>query len=215
MANIATKCILGTKLVDLGFETGILPEQDLVSVKIPVFSFEKLRSVDTILGPEMKSTGEAIGYDKTLEKALYKGLIASGIKVPQEGGVLLTVADKDKEEVREIAERFNQLGFQLYATKGTAGYLGQFGIPVTKVEKVGSNQPNVLSTIESGHVQFVINTLNSGKKTRSDGFLIRRQSVEHGIPCLTNLDTANAILNVIDSTTFSAKPMTGKEAVIL
>ncbi|KPH77162.1 carbamoyl-phosphate synthase large subunit [Oceanobacillus caeni] len=215
MANIATKCILGTKLVDLGFETGILPEQDLVSVKIPVFSFEKLRSVDTILGPEMKSTGEAIGYDKTLEKALYKGLIASGIKVPQEDGVLLTVADKDKEEVREIAERFNQLGFQLYATKGTAGYLGQFGIPVTKVEKVGSNQPNVLSTIESGHVQFVINTLNSGKKTRSDGFLIRRQSVEHGIPCLTNLDTANAILNVIDSTTFSAKPMTGKEAVIL
>ncbi|WP_068672455.1 carbamoyl-phosphate synthase large subunit [Oceanobacillus sp. Castelsardo] len=215
MANIATKCILGTKLVDLGYETGILPEQDLVSVKIPVFSFEKLRSVDTILGPEMKSTGEAIGYDKTLEKALYKGLIASGIKIPQEGGVLLTVADKDKEEVREIAERFDQLGFQLYATKGTAEYLGQFAIPVTKVEKVGSTKPNVLSTIESGHVQFVINTLNSGKKTRSDGFLIRRQSVEHGIPCLTNLDTANAILNVIDSTTFSAKPMTDKEVVVL
>ncbi|WP_156290406.1 carbamoyl-phosphate synthase large subunit [Oceanobacillus salinisoli] len=215
MANIATKCILGTKLADLGYETGILPEKDQVSVKIPVFSFEKLRSVDIILGPEMKSTGEAIGYDKTLEKALYKGLIASGIKIPQEGGVLLTVADKDKEEIQEIADRFHQLGFQLYATKGTAEYVQQLGIPVVKVEKVGSNEPNVLSTIESGHVQFVINTLNSGKKPRSDGFLIRREAVEHGIACLTNLDTANAILNVIDSTTFSAKPMTDQEAVVI
>ncbi|WP_085992450.1 carbamoyl-phosphate synthase large subunit [Oceanobacillus senegalensis] len=215
MANIATQSILGTKLADLGYETGILPEEDLVSVKIPVFSFEKLRSVDTILGPEMKSTGEAIGYDKTLEKALYKGLIASGIKIPQEGGVLLTVADKDKPEIGIIAERFHHLGFELFATQGTADYVEQLGIPVVKVEKVGSEEPNVLSTIESGNVHFVVNTLNSGKKPRSDGFLIRREAVEHGIACLTNLDTANAILNVIDSTTFSAKPMTSKEAVVL
>ncbi|PAV29935.1 carbamoyl phosphate synthase large subunit [Virgibacillus profundi] len=213
MANIATKSILGTKLADLGYQTGILPENDQVSVKIPVFSFEKLRSVDTILGPEMKSTGEAIGHDKTLEKALYKGLVASGLSIPQEGAVLLTVADKDKEEVLEIADRFHQLGFQLYATKGTAAYVKQSGIPVTEVAKIGSSEPNVLSVIRNGNVQFVVNTLNSGKKPRSDGFKIRRETVEHGIACLTSLDTANAILNVIDSTTFSAKPMTNKEAV--
>lgn len=214
MANIATKCILGTKLTDLGYETGILPETDQVSVKLPVFSFEKLRSVDTILGPEMKSTGEAIGYDKTLEKALYKGLLATGISIPQEGAVLLTVADKDKQETLEIADRFHQLGFQLYATKGTAEFVQQSGIPVTNVAKIGDERPNVLSIIESGQVQFVINTLTSGKQPRSDGFMIRRLTVENGIPCLTSLDTANAILNVIDSTTFSAKPMTNKEAVI-
>ncbi|SET30905.1 carbamoyl-phosphate synthase large subunit [Oceanobacillus limi] len=215
MANIATQCILGKKLADLGYQSGILPENQQVSVKVPVFSFEKLRSVDTILGPEMKSTGEAIGYDKTLEKALYKGLIASGLSIPNEGAVLLTVADKDKQEMLEIAERFHQLGFQLYATHGTAKQVRTLGIPVTEVAKVGDAEPNVLSIIETGQVQFVINTITSGKQPRSDGFMIRRLSVEHGIACLTNLDTANAILNVIDSTTFSAKPMTNKEAVIL
>ncbi|WP_042223831.1 carbamoyl-phosphate synthase large subunit [Oceanobacillus manasiensis] len=214
MANIATKCILGTRLKDLGYKTGILPENDDVAVKVPVFSFEKLRSVDTILGPEMKSTGEAIGYDKTLEKALYKGLIASGLTVPQEGAVLLTVADKDKKEMLEIAERFHQLGFQLYATTGTASYVRESGIPVSEVAKIGSEEPNVLSIIENGDVQFVVNTLTSGKQPRSDGFIIRRESVEHGIACLTNMDTANAILNVIDSTTFSAKEIKQKEVVL-
>lgn len=211
MANLATRCILGESLREMGYTSGILPEQDSVSVKVPVFSFEKLRSVDTILGPEMKSTGEAIGHDKTLEKALYKGLIASGLKVPQQGSVLLTVADKDKAETLEIANRFHQLGFQLYATAGTASYVSKNGIPVAEVAKIGSDEPNVLSIIENGDVQFVVNTLTSGKKPRSDGFMIRRQAVEHGIACLTSLDTANAILNVIDSTTFSAKPMTDQK----
>lgn len=215
MANIATRCILGEKLADQGYETGILPEQDQVSVKIPVFSFEKLRSVDTILGPEMKSTGEAIGYDRTLEKALYKGMIAAGLTVPQEGGVLLTVADKDKSEMLEVAEHFHQLGFVLYATEGTAEYVKHEGnLPVIPVAKIGAEEPNVLSIIESGHVQFVINTLNSGQKPRSDGFLIRREAVEHGIACLTNMDTVNAILRVIDATSFSAKPI-GVEKVVM
>ncbi|HEY4600373.1 MAG TPA: carbamoyl-phosphate synthase large subunit [Cerasibacillus sp.] len=213
MANIATKCILGTRLRDLGFKTGLLEEVDYVSVKVPVFSFEKLRSVDAILGPEMKSTGEAIGYDQTLEKALYKGLMASGLSIPQEGSVLLTVADKDKRELSTIAKRFHELGFNLYATKGTAEFIQSLGIDVIEVEKIGSNEPNVLSIIDSGDVQFVINTLTSGKQPRSDGFRIRRESVEHGIPCLTNLDTADAILNVIESTTFSAKPITEKEVI--
>lgn len=216
MANIATRCILGEKLADQGFETGILPEQDQVSVKIPVFSFEKLRSVDTILGPEMKSTGEAIGYDRTLEKALYKGMIAAGLTVPQEGGVLLTVADKDKAEMLEVAEHFHQLGFVLYATEGTAEYVKHEGkLPVVPVAKIGAEEPNVLSIIESGQVQFVINTLNSGQKPRSDGFLIRREAVEHGIACLTNMDTVNAILRVIDATSFSAKPIGIDKKVVM
>src|SRR5699024_307016 len=210
MANLATKCILGQNLKEIGYETSILDEQELVSVKVPVFSFEKLRSVDTTLGPEMKSTGEAIGYDQTLEKALYKGLVASGLSIPQVGAVLLTVADKDKEEVLNIARRFHQLSFELFATEGTARYVKQVGIPVVEVAKIGAEEPNVLSIIENGHVQFVINTITSGQKPRSDGFRIRREAVEHGIACLTNLDTAEAILTVIESTTFSAQPIENK-----
>lgn len=207
MANMATKCMLGETLHALGYEAGILAEQKLVSVKVPVFSFEKLRSVDTTLGPEMKSTGESIGYAETMEKALYKGLIASGISIPQEGAVLLTVANQDKEEMLEVAKRFHHLSFELYATKGTAEFVRAHDIPVTEVAKIGADEPNVLSTIRKGNVQFVINTLTSGKQPRSDGFRIRREAVEHGIACLTNLDTAEAILNVIESTTFSAQPI--------
>lgn len=207
MANFATKCMLGQTLDTLDCPSGILPEQELVSVKVPVFSFEKLRSVDTTLGPEMKSTGEAIGYDQTREKALYKGLIASGVSIPQEGAVLLTVADQDKEEMIQLAKRFHSLSFELYATKGTAAFVRSHGIPVTAVAKIGADEPNVLSIIRQGDVQFVINTLTSGKQPRSDGFRIRREAVEHGIACLTNLDTAEAILHVIESTTFRAQPM--------
>src|SRR5699024_2024650 len=123
MANIATRCILGESLREKGFKTEIYRETDKVYVKSPVCSFEKLRSVDTTIGPEMKSTGEAIGYDKTLEKALYKGLIASGIDIPHEGSVLLTVADKDKVEANYVGERFHNLGFDLFATSGTAKFL--------------------------------------------------------------------------------------------
>ncbi|MCT2538033.1 carbamoyl-phosphate synthase large subunit [Aquibacillus koreensis] len=215
MANLATKCIIGESLAELGFATGVLPEPETVSVKVPVFSFEKLRSVDTMLGPEMKSTGEAIGRDKTLEKALYKGLIASGLKIPMEGSVLLTVADKDKPEAAAIAKKFHQLGFRLYATEGTAAFVEEYGIPVNEVGKIGSEGDNVLSIIEDGEVQFVVNTLTSGKQPRSDGFRIRREAVEHGIACLTSLDTAQAIVNVIDSTTFNARPVVERKAVVL
>lgn len=215
MANLATQSILGNSLKSFGYKSGVLPEPSTVSVKVPVFSFEKLRSVDTMLGPEMKSTGEAIGQDKTLDKALYKGLLASGLSIPQEGSVLLTIADKDKQEATEIADRFYQLGFRLYATEGTAAALEKENIPVTSVGKIGTSQTNVLSIIQNEEVQFVINTLTSGKKTRSDGFRIRREAVEHGIACLTSLDTAEAILGVIDSMTFTAKPIERhQEAVV-
>ncbi|WP_138414959.1 carbamoyl-phosphate synthase large subunit [Aquibacillus sediminis] len=215
MAKIATNCILGQSLAEMGYKNGVLAEPDHVSVKVPVFSFEKLRSVDTMLGPEMKSTGEAIGRDKTLEKALYKGLIASGVKIPMEGAVLLTVADKDKQEMLDIAKRFYQLGFQLYATEGTAAFVNQHDLPVTAVGKVDAEGKNVLSIIEQGEVQFVVNTLTSGRQPRSDGFRIRREAVEHGLACLTSLDTAEAILNVIDSTTFTARPVVERKAVVL
>ena len=210
MANLATRCMLGEKLKDKGYQTEILPEQNQVYVKLPVFSFEKLRSVDTTLGPEMKSTGEAIGYDTSLEKALYKGFIASGFHIPNEGAVLLTVADKDKREVVDIAKRFDELGFDLYATKGTATYLKRQSLPVIEVNKVNTDERNVLSIIRDGTVQFVINTLSSGKQPRSDGFMIRRESVERGIISLTNLDTADAILRVIESKTLSVTPITDR-----
>ena len=210
MANLATRTILGEKLAEHGFKTEILRESNKVYVKLPVFSFEKLRSVDTTLGPEMKSTGEAIGYDSDLEKALYKGFIASGMAIPNDGAVLLTVADKDKEEVSDIAERFHQLGFDLYATKGTASYLKQFNLPVIEVNKLDKDEKNVLSLIRKKKVQFVINTLSSGKQPRSDGFLMRRESVERGIVSLTNLDTAEAILRVIESKTLQATAITDR-----
>lgn len=215
MANIATRCIIGESLANMGYQTGLLPEPETVSVKVPVFSFAKLRSVDTMLGPEMKSTGEAIGRDRTLDKALYKGLTASGLTIPMEGAILITIADKDKAEASEIAKRFYELGFHLYATEGTAHTIRELNIPVTEVGKVGAEGKNVISIIEQGEVQVVINTLTSGKKPRSDGFRIRREAVEHGIPCLTSLDTAEAIVNVIDSTTFTAKPAVEGKAIVL
>ncbi|WP_026559421.1 carbamoyl-phosphate synthase large subunit [Bacillus sp. J37] len=207
MANLATKVILGAKLSELGYETGLHPESEGVYVKAPVFSFAKLRRVDITLGPEMKSTGEVMGKDVTLEKALYKALVASGIQIKNHGSVLLTVADKDKEEGLEIARRFHQIGYQILATSGTADYLRTYNIPAKVVNKIGADEPNLLDVIRKGEAQFVINTLTKGKQPARDGFKIRRESVENGIPCLTSLDTAVAILRVLESMTFSTDTM--------
>ncbi|MCP3026185.1 carbamoyl-phosphate synthase large subunit [Halobacillus sp. A5] len=215
MAQLATKVILGQTLKELGYYSGRAEKPDGVYVKVPVFSFEKLRSVDTTLGPEMKSTGEVIGYDQSLEKALYKGMTAAGLKIPTEGSVLLTVADKDKDEMLDIAETFHQLGFQLIATKGTAQAIEAAGIPVEAVGKLGSEQRDIIDLIRNGEVQFVVNTLNKGRRSRSDGFLIRREAVEHGIACLTSLDTAKTIVEVIDAMTFTARTIDKKEAVFV
>ncbi|ANB60426.1 carbamoyl-phosphate synthase large subunit [Anoxybacteroides amylolyticum] len=211
MANIATKVILGAKLADLGYKTGLKPASEGVYVKAPVFSFAKLRNVDISLGPEMKSTGEVIGKDQTFEKALYKGLVASGIHIRPHGAVLLTVADKDKEEAIELARRFYEIGYQLLATNGTAETLRAANIPVTVVNKIHSESPNILDIIRQGKAQVVINTLTKGKQPESDGFRIRREAVENGIPCLTSLDTAKAMLLVIESMTFSTTAMSEKK----
>jgi carbamoyl-phosphate synthase large subunit len=209
MAKIATKVILGTSLKDQGYSEGLVPERTGVFVKVPVFSFAKLRSVDTTLGPEMKSTGEVMGKDITLEKALYKGLIASGMKILKYGTVLLTVADKDKEEALQLARRFAANGYNLMATSGTASYLQAAGIQVKTVDKIGGQGNTIIDVILNGDAQFIINTLTRGKQQESDGFKIRREAVENGVPCLTSLDTADAILKVIESMTFSADAMEG------
>lgn len=220
MANVATKVILGKSLAEQGYKSGLIPERKGFYVKVPVFSFAKLRRVDTTLGPEMKSTGEVMGKDYTLEKALYKGLVASGITIQKFGTVLLTIADKDKEEALQLAKRFSAIGYRLMATEGTAAFLQKRGIHVSVVSKIGSEGPDLLDVIRNGEAQFVINTLTKGKQPERDGFRIRREAVENGVPCLTSLDTAEAILRVIESMNFSAEAMEGpvtnsSEAVLL
>ena len=219
MAKIATKVILGQTLKKQGFTTGLIPEKPGVYVKVPVFSFAKLRNVDITLGPEMKSTGEVMGKDITLEKALYKGLVASGLQIQKFGTVLLTIADKDKEEALNLAKRFSSIGYRLMATSGTAEFLKKSGIPVSVVNKIGADGPNLLDVIRNGEAQFVINTFSIGKQPERDGFRIRREAVENGVACLTSLDTAAAILRVIESMNFSTEameqPLVTKEAVHL
>ena len=207
MAKVATKVILGQTLKKQGYTTGLIPEKPGVYVKVPVFSFAKLRNVDISLGPEMKSTGEVMGKDITLEKALYKGLVASGIQIQKFGTVLLTIADKDKEEALNLAKRFSAIGYRLMATSGTADYLKESGIPVSVVNKIGADGPNLLDVIRNGEAQFVINTFSKGKQPERDGFRIRREAVENGVACLTSLDTAEAILRVIESMNFSTEAM--------
>ncbi|MGM9928926.1 MAG: carbamoyl-phosphate synthase large subunit [Bacillus sp. (in: firmicutes)] len=207
MANVATKVILGQSLESQGYKTGLVEEKQGVYVKVPVFSFAKLRRVDITLGPEMKSTGEVMGKDLTLEKALYKGLVASGIQMRGHGSVLLTIADKDKAEALQLAKRFHNIGYQLIATSGTAAFLKENGIPVKVVNKIGAEEPTLLDVIRNGEAQYVINTLTKGKQPERDGFRIRRESVENGVACLTSLDTAEAILRVIESMNFSAESM--------
>ncbi|MEE6452187.1 carbamoyl-phosphate synthase large subunit [Gottfriedia acidiceleris] len=211
MANIATKVILGQTLASFGYETGYHPEGNEVYVKAPVFSFAKLRSVDITLGPEMKSTGEVMGKDVSLQKALYKALIAAGMQIPTHGSVIITVADKDKEEVVNIAKRFHEIGFTVFGTEGTKNHLENHGVPVKAVNKINEHEDNMLDMIKRGDAQFVINTLTKGKKPARDGFRIRRESVENGVVCLTSLDTATAILSVIESLTFSTSALPNKE----
>ncbi len=207
MANLATKVILGAKLKDLGYQNGLVPEKDGVFVKVPVFSFSKLTKVDISLGPEMKSTGEVMGKDITLEKALYKGMIGAGRKVPLHGAILFTVADKHKEEAAGFARRFHEVGFRIWATEGTANYFKEKGIPCKIGYKIGEDDVNLIDLIQKGKVQYVVNTTTKGKQAERDGFQIRRMSVENGVPCLTSMDTVEAILKVVESMTFKMEQM--------
>jgi len=207
MAKLATQVILGAKLKDLGYQNGLAPNKGGVYVKVPVFSFNKLSKVDVSLGPEMKSTGEVMGKDITLEKALYKGLIGAKMKVPTQGAILFTVADKHKEEASALARRFHEIGFKIWATEGTAKFFEARNIPCKVGYKIGEEEVNLIDLIHKGKVHYVVNTTTKGKRAERDGFQIRRNAVENGIPCLTSMDTVEAILNVIESITFKMEVM--------
>ena len=207
MAKLATKAILGARLRDLGYKNGLVPNKDGVYVKVPVFSFSKLSKVDISLGPEMKSTGEVMGKDQTLEKALYKGLIGAGRKVPTHGAILFTVSDKDKAEAVELARRFSDIGFRIWATEGTAKYFNEHGVSTKIGYKISEEEVNLIDLIHKGKVQYVVNTTTKGKQSERDGFQIRRMSVENGVPCLTSMDTVAAILRVIESRIFKIEAM--------
>jgi len=201
MVKLATRVMLGEKLSDLGWSTGLVPRRDLVAVKAPVFSMNKLAKVDSYLGPEMKSTGEAIGVARTLNEALRKAFAASGMHVERGSSALLTIADADKPELFPIVSRLIQLGCKLVATEGTARALRAAGFSPRVVAKIGEESPTVIDVIVRGEVQLVINTMSNiyedpgdGNPVVKDGFEIRRAAVERRIPCLTSLDTAAALL---------------------
>ena len=199
MVNVATKCMLGQKLRDLGYEPGLFPARPYYAVKAPVFSFSKLTEVDINLGPEMKSTGEIMGVDPDYSKALYKAMIASGVEIPTGGTLIATIADRDKDEAGDLIREFAGLGFRIYATGGTHKYLENMGVSATPVKKISEGGPNIIDLIRSGEIDLVVNTLSPERNPEREGARIRRASVELNIPCLTSLDTARALLLALSS----------------
>ncbi len=195
--DLATRVMLGEKLKDLGYGTGIYPEAKYFAVKMPVFSFEKLTDVDTGLGPEMKSTGEVLGLAEDFPHALRKAFKGANLKAPKEGGrAIITVKDEDKEEIVDIARGFADMGVELYATSGTCQALLDAGIACKRVARVSEAHPNIADMIASGTVDLIINTPTHGRRHESDGFQIRRMAVEHSVACVTAIDTARAMLTV-------------------
>lgn len=199
MVDLATRAMLGEKLADMGYGTGLYKMAPYVAVKVPVFSFEKLINVDSHLGPEMKSTGEVLGLAQTLEEALYKGLIGAGYTLKKHGGVFVTVRNSDKAEIADVAKKFYDLGFVIYATRGTAAVLDNAGIDARVVDKIHESENNTLALLESGKVNYVISTSTKGRIPTRDSVKIRRKAVERNIPCLTSIDTANAIADSLKS----------------
>ena len=202
LIKLATRAAMGISLQEQGVRPGLMPPPEGYAVKAPVFSFSKLIEVDTSLGPEMKSTGESIGLDEAYPKALYKALTASGLEVPADGSILVTVADKDKDEAIPIIRELWEIGFSLYATGGTAQALRRAGIEVREVRKIDEAAPNLLNLIQEEKIHLVINTPAKGKQPKRDGFKIRRAAVESGVPCVTSMDTARAVLEVLKSISF-------------
>ena len=199
MVDVATKVIFGEKLKDLGYESGLYKTADYVAVKVPVFSFEKLQDVDTMLGPEMKSTGECLGIAHSFEDALVKGLLGAGYDLKKEGGVLISVRDTDKQEIISIADKFAQMGFELYGTSGTASVLNHNMIATNVVRKLSEGEPNTLSLLESGKIHYMISTSEKGRMPARDSVKMRRKAIERSICSLTAIDTARALAKVLQS----------------
>ena len=195
MVDMAVRCCLGEKLTDMGYGTGLHPNAPYVAVKVPVFSFEKLHAVDTQFGPEMKSTGEVLGIAHSLEEALYKGLAAAGYNMKRTGGVLITVRDTDKQEVIPIAAKFDGMGFDIYATEGTAHELNRHMVAASVVRKIEEGEPNIMTLFDEGKIDYVISTSAKGRKPARHSVQMRRKAVERSVACFTSLDTANAMAN--------------------
>ena len=203
MAQVATQLILGQTLAELGYEDGLYPESKQVHVKAPVFSFTKLAKVDSLLGPEMKSTGEVMGTDATLEKALYKAFEASYLHLPNFGNVVFTIADENKEEALTLAKRFAAIGYSILATQGTAKFFEENGVLTQLVEKIGTADDNdIPAFVRKGKVQAIINTVGTKRTADKHGQAIRQSAIEHGVPLFTALDTADAMLKVLESRSF-------------
>ncbi len=197
MVDLATRAMLGECLTDMGYGTGLYKKSSHVAVKVPVFSFEKLHDVDTHLGPEMKSTGEVLGIADNMVDALLKGLAAAGYRMKRKGGIFFTVRNSDKEELVPLAKKFAELGFDIYATEGTAQVLNQNGVDAKLIKKIGEADYNTVTLIESGKIDYVVSTSAKGRKPARDSVKIRRKTVERSIPCLTSLDTANALADCL------------------
>ncbi|HIE13487.1 MAG TPA: carbamoyl-phosphate synthase large subunit [Desulfotomaculum sp.] len=197
MIALATKAILGRRLKEMGYRTGLYREALHISVKVPVFSFAKILDLDVSLGPEMKSTGEVMGVSEEFAAALYKGCVAAGYSFPEKGTVLVTVADRDKGEALSIVRELAGLGFDILATSGTAKALREAGIPVGTVKKLYEGSPNIEDLLRAGKIHLVFNTLTRGKMPEREGFRIRRTAVELGVPCITSLDTMRAVVSMM------------------
>ena len=196
---LATKVILGSKIRDLGYEPGLQPEADYFAIKMPVFSFEKIRGADISLGPEMKSTGECLGIAKTFDEALYKAFLGAGINLPKHKNMIITVKDSDKLEVLDIARRFEAIGYRIFATRGTARALQEHGIHANQINKIEGESPNLMDLILGHEIDLVIDTPSQGVEHAKDGFLIRRNAIETGVNVLTALDTAQALITSLEN----------------
>ena len=203
---LATRVILGHKIRELGYEPGLQPEADYYAIKMPVFSFEKIRGADISLGPEMKSTGECLGIAKTFNEALYKAFLGAGIRLPKYKNMIITVRDEDKAEAVEIAKRFEALGYRIYATKGTARALLEADVSVRLTRKLEQESPNILDLILGHQIDLVIDTPSQGVEHSHDGFIIRRNAIETGVNVLTAIDTAKALVTSLENT--DAKDLT-------
>ena len=193
IVDLATKVIIGNTIRGLGYEPGLAPAADEIAIKMPVFSFEKLRGAEISLGPEMKSTGECLGIAKTFNEALYKAFLGAGITLPKHKQMIMTLKDADKEEGVGVAKRFEALGYKIYATRSTAKYLKEHGVNALRVNKINQESPTVMDLILGHKIDLVIDTPTQGRDKTRDGFLIRRNAIETGVHCLTSLDTANAL----------------------
>ena len=197
---LATKVILGHTIRELGYEPGLQREADYIAIKMPVFSFEKIRGADIALGPEMKSTGECLGIAKTFNEALYKAFLGAGINLPKYKNMIITVKDEDKEDIVSIAQRFQALGYKIYATRNTAKALNENGVNAIRTNKIEQPSPNLMDLILGHKIDLVIDTPSQGVEHSKDGFVIRRNAIETGVNVLTSLDTATALVTSLENT---------------